>query len=270
MLSPTLQAFVDAAQQVEGWDPGFAPEPLEPGPPWDYEALAQTEVARAESALDLGTGGGEVLARLLSQDAEGACCAVATEAWHVNAPVAAKHLGARAAVVRASSLDLPFRSASFDLILSRHEEIMPREVGRVLRPRGCFLTQQVIHDVWPELRTVFPELARFPDHFTNYQIGLSDAGLVVEDARDWRHRVRYREFGHLVYHLALAAPWMLPGFSLETHADALAQLETWSQRDGGIILTEGFTLICARMRDDDEDAKTKTKTKAKTKTKTKE
>jgi SAM-dependent methyltransferase len=243
VTTEALQPFFDAARRLEGWQPSFAPEPLEPAPPWDYEALARTEAARAASMLDLGTGGGEVLARLLRGRP---CRAVATEAWCKNAPVAARHLGPGASVVRASSLALPFRAGRFDLVLSRHEEVAPDEVARVLTQRGRFLTQQVIHDVWPELRRFFPELTQFPDHFTGYQSGLADAGLVVEDACKCRHRVRYRELGHLVYHLTLAAPWMLPGFSLETHADALTRLAASAEPGGGFVLTEGFTLIRAR------------------------
>jgi SAM-dependent methyltransferase len=242
-----LQRFFDAARNLEGWNLEFAPEPLEPAPPWSYEALARDELARAHSALELGTGGGEVFAGLL---AAASCRAVATESWHRNAPLAAARLGTRARVVRASSLRLPFRSGCFDLVLARHEEIAPDEVARVLTQGGRFLTQQVIPDVWPELASVFPDMTRFPDHFAAYSDGLRAEGLVVELARDCRHRVRYRELGHFIYHLTAAAPWMLPGFGLETHAEAIAQLERWAARDHGIIVTEGFTLIRARVPGD--------------------
>ena len=244
MLREELQPFVDAAQAIEGWQLAFAPEPLEDGPPWSYEALAAEEIAGASRLLDLGTGGGEVLEPLL---AETSCRAVATEQWIVNAPVAAKRLAARAPVARASSLALPFRPGCFDLVLSRHEEVEPAEIGRVLSPSGRFLTQQVIANVWPELRPLFPDMTRFPDHFTVYQAGLKRAGLAIEEAREFTHRVRYRELGHLVYHLAAASPWMLPGFNLEAHAAALDELARWARRDGGVVLTEGFTLIRARM-----------------------
>jgi SAM-dependent methyltransferase len=238
-----LQPFVEAARRLEGWQLEFEPVPLSTGPPFSYEPLAAREIGRASAALDLGTGGGERFERLL---AGATCRAVATECWNVNAPVAARRLGPDRPVVRASSLALPFRAASFDLVLSRHEEIAPAEVARVLAPGGCILTQQVIHDLWPELTPAFPGLVRFEDHFAAYRAGLQAAGLVVEDAQQFRHRVRYRELGHFVYHLAVASHWMLPGFSLESHADALEEIARWTARDGGLELTEGFTLIRAR------------------------
>jgi len=55
---------------------------------------------------------------------------VATEPWEVNAPVAAKRLGARGIpVVRANSLRLPFRDEQFDLVLNRHEELDPADTA---------------------------------------------------------------------------------------------------------------------------------------------
>src|SRR6185312_14068313 len=37
----------------------------DPGPPWDYEALAAGRVRHARQGVDFGTGGGEVLQRIL-------------------------------------------------------------------------------------------------------------------------------------------------------------------------------------------------------------
>lgn len=171
--------------------------------------------------------------------------AVATESWHVNAPVAARRLAGRARVVRASSLSLPFAAGGFDRVLSRHEEISPAEVARVLARGGRFLTQQVVHDAWHELREVFPDMTRFPDHFREYRAGLRESGLHVEHAREFRRPVRFRELGHLVYHL-VAAPWTIPGFGLESHRDGLAELARRSRSDGGLVLTDGFWVLQAR------------------------
>ena len=237
-----LEPFARAARELEGWELEYAPEPLVDGPPWDYEQLARESCAEAASLLDLGTGGGEVLSRILSGLA---ARAVASEAWHVNAPVAARCLAGRAPVVRASSLALPFQRATFDLVLSRHEEISPSEVARVIAPGGRLLTQQVVHDLWHELRDVFPDMTRFPDHYREYQDGLRDEGLHVEHAREFRRPVRFRELGHLVYHL-VAAPWTIPGFGLESHLDGLVELARRARNGAGIVLTEGFYMLQAR------------------------
>lgn len=242
-LLSELAPYFEAARALSGWQLEFEPEPLEPGPPWSYESIARTQLVNARRVLDLGTGGGEILEGLLRQTRR-PC--VATENWEVNAPVAAGRLAGLAEIVRCSSLAVPFRSGAFDLVLSRHEEFDPAEVARLLRAGGHFVTQQVISDVWPELRPIFPAMTRFPEHFTAYQEGLVNEGLLIEEARMFPLCVRYREVGHLVYHLAAAAPWMLPGFSLETHEEELAALGAWAEREDGIVLTEGFYLLQAR------------------------
>ncbi len=240
-LVQELDRYAEAAGKLQGWELEFEPEPLLAGPPWDYEILAKSLCADARAVLDLGTGGGEVLSRVL---AGSSCRAVATEWWHVNAPVAWQRLGPRARVIRASSLELPFASTSFDLVLSRHEEIHPAEVAWVLAPGGRFLTQQVIPDLWHELRAVFPDMARFPDHYLEYRRDLDQAGLTVENALEFRRPVRFRELGHLVYHL-VAAPWTIPNFSVRSHYEGLAKLDRQFRRERGLVLTEGFYLIQA-------------------------
>ena len=239
-----LSRYAEAAGRLEGWELEFEPEPLIVGPPWDYESLAKDFCSDAEAVLDLGTGGGEVFSRIL---ANSSCRAVATEWWHVNAPVAWRRLGSRVHVIRASSLELPFVSDSFDLVLSRHEEISPTEVARVLAPGGRFLTQQVIPDVWHELRAVFPDMARFPDHYSEYRRDLVQGGLTIENALEFRRPVRFNHLGHLVYHL-VAAPWTIPNFSVRSHQEGLAELDRQFRREHGIVLTEGFYLIQARLR----------------------
>ncbi|MEE8041425.1 MAG: methyltransferase domain-containing protein [Pseudomonadales bacterium] len=237
-----LKAYEDTARKLEGWRLEFEPEPLLPGPPWDYEDLARSLVSEAHSVLDLGTGGGEVFSGVISTSR---CHAIATEEWYVNAPVAARRLQSRAPVVRASSLALPFSEGAFDVVLSRHEEISPTEVVRVLAEGGEFLTQQVIPDIWHELRDVFADMTRFPDHYVEYQREFTEAGAVVRDAREFRRPVRFRELGHLVYHL-VAAPWTIPGFSVESHHELLGELAQRVRINQGLVLTEGFYLLRVR------------------------
>jgi hypothetical protein len=119
-------------------------------------------MATAQSVLDMGTGGGERFSELL-QGYGGR--AMATELWHVNAPIGAarlKPLGGE--LVRCHSKELPIAGESIDLVLNRHEELDPAEVARVLRPGGRVFTQQVWNH-WKELRRFIPRHTDFGDHF---------------------------------------------------------------------------------------------------------
>lgn len=234
-LEKELNQYARIAKKLEGWDLDFQPEELGPGPPWSFERRARELATGCGMLLDLGTGGGEVLSRVL----DGLNCnAFATEEWHVNAPVAARRLGNSTSVVRACSMRLPFSQKTFDLVLSRHEAIDAKEVERILAPGGRFLTQQVIPDYLHELSATFPDMTRFPDHFSEYQDSFLEAGLTIEFAHEYRHPIRFRELGHLVYHL-VATPWTIPNFSVHSHLKGLLQLDQQIRNGQELVFTSG-------------------------------
>jgi hypothetical protein len=116
-----------------GWDFSVLGERivLKP-PPWPFEQLVADESVHARSMLDMGTGGGEWLGRR-----QHARRTVATEAWPPNVPLASARLaplgvsvvqdeGAADNIeqeIRPARGQLPFRSATFDLVVSRHEAV---------------------------------------------------------------------------------------------------------------------------------------------------
>jgi SAM-dependent methyltransferase len=237
-----LQPYVDAARRMRGWTFEHRPVPLGPPPPWDYVARAREHAAWAEALLDLGTGGGEVLADVLAGGGPGSFQAEAwaTEEWAPNVPVAARRLAPLGVqVVHASAERLPFAARRFELVLCRHEALCPAEVARVLAPGGRVLTQQ-IHPGWhAELRAFFPRATIFPPHHVDYAAGFEAAGLrlvppgVVEHARPQA----YQHLGELVYGL-LAAPWTIPDFDVAADLEALLALEAALRRPDGIVLTD--------------------------------
>ena len=238
-----LRPYVKQAQHLQGWTFAHVPRPLGAPPPWDYEQRARALAAQAHSVLDLGTGGGEVLSRILP-----GCTgrAVATEEWVRNAPIAARRLQAvGASVIRADSYDLPFGPAGFALVLDRHEALRPAEVARVLASGGTLLTQQIHPDWYAELRDAFPRMTRFEPHHATYPRGFEAAGLVVVDRQQHQQGMAYQHLGEIVYML-IAAPWTIPDFDLETDLDALLEVERTLRRSAGIVLTDRRYIVEAR------------------------
>lgn len=237
-----LRPYIDRAGRFSGWDfSALQVRDLEPGPPWDYEALARGYANRAERVLDLGTGGGEVLARI----AAGLPARFsATEEWHINAPIARARLEPLGIdLLRCSSLRPPFREGTFNLVLSRHEALDPTAVARLLRPGGRALTQQVGHKHLSELRRFFPRMTDFGDHYVAYTQGFEAADLTVHgQRRAWK--VAYATLGDLVF-LLLVAPWTIPDFDPERDIDALLAVEDAYGSDQGIVLTEHRYLMVA-------------------------
>ena len=235
-----LRPYVERAASFKGWMAHVHSRPLGPGHPWDYMARARELIADSNSVLDMGTGGGERFGELLAGYTGRA---VATEEWHVNAPIAGAHLRRLGAeTVRCRSLHLPLVDGAFDLVLNRHEELAPAEVARVLRPGGTVLTQQVWQH-WRELERFLPRMTDFGDHYSAYREGFRDAGLQVLDAREHFVDAAYDSLGDFVYMLCVA-PWTIPDFDpLGADFEALLRLERELTTPHGLVLTDGSYII---------------------------
>lgn len=234
------------ARTKTGWDPGFIDSRhIGPPIPWDYEALAHEALRLSRCAIDLGTGGGEVLARI----AAGSHFArlIATEAWAPNARLAHEHLRKqRIPVVRCANGEgtLPFKDEAFDLVLDRHEALDPAEVDRVLVPGGTLLTQQCTPDSFPELHRYFDRAVRFPDHYHNYADALRGLGYAVEIERH-DFETGFPALSELVQMLVIA-PWYVPDLDVKCDLEPLRRLEAELSRPGGeIVLREGRYLLRA-------------------------
>jgi SAM-dependent methyltransferase len=112
---------------------------------WNYDCLAAGYARSATAILDMPTGGGENFSRILDASAFRGR-AVATEGRAPNVQVAADRLANYGAQVTAVADDapLPFDDDAFDLICNRHGGGLDGpSLGRVLKPDGIFLCQQV-------------------------------------------------------------------------------------------------------------------------------
>jgi SAM-dependent methyltransferase len=238
-----LRPYVERARTFSGWSfPEITVRPLEPGPPWSYESLVREYGGDATSVIDLGTGGGEFVARVRSS-LPGRV--VATEEWHVNAPIAHRRLAPLGVhVVRCRSLQLPFAGGSFDLVIDRHEELDPAEVARVLARGGRAVTQQVGAENWRELRDHFPRRTDFGDIRGEYSRGFVQAGLRVVRDEQHHYRVAYGSLGDIVFML-LVAPWEIPDFDVERDLEALLELEEACSTEEGLIMTWSRFLLVA-------------------------
>lgn len=232
------------ARAVTGWELSFLGMRELDGPvPWDYEALAQEELARGGRAVDLGTGGGEVLLRATA-GAPGAV--IATEQWGPNARLAHGRLapaGIPLVWCEAEGTRLPFRDAAFELVLDRHEALTPSEVDRVLAAGGVLLTQQVTSRSMHELRRYIPRATVFPDHDSEYPAAFTVLGY---DVRFQRHdfRVAFPSLSSLVQFLVVA-PWTVPDFSVERDIEALRAIERELGTPEGILFSDGRYLLRA-------------------------
>ncbi|GEM_PF-240581 len=201
-------------------------------PDWDFEADCLAAMRGAQRILDLGTGGGERLLRLIGRlGAEAAGKDVsATEGWEPNLPVATAALAGADVDVRAYDAEsgdrLPWPDATFDLVMSRHEAVDMAEIARVLAPGGRVLTQQVHGHEVPELREWLGGQVQYPEVTAEHDVSAMEAaGLEVDTVGDWSGAMTFADAEALVVYLGLV-PWDVPeDFTVDDHAETLFRLD---------------------------------------------
>jgi len=240
---------------TEGWDfSWFAGRATEERPPWGYarmlgERIAALAAVPGAAALDLQTGGGEVLATVPAAPR----VLVATECWPPNVPVATRNLaglGARVVPMAAELDDLPFADASFDLVTSRHPVgVGWHEVARVLKPGGTYFSQDVGNGSVRELTEfmIGPLPAREgPNRDPKWSVlGAREAGLEIIDLREFRGRMEFGDVAAVVHFLRKVV-WIVPGFTAERYLDRLRALHDQIQEQGPFPATSVRFLIEAR------------------------
>jgi len=214
------------AADVTGW--GFdwlEGRATEERPPWGYAVRLASRLAAAECALDIDTGGGEVVAEAPALP-DRMCV---TEAWSPNARRAQRLLGPRGVtVVEADADRLPFADRTFDLVTARHPVAPPwAEIHRVLRPRGRYFAQHVGPASAFELIEWFlgpmPEARKGRD--PEVEIARAEeAGLRVDDLRTARCRMEIHDIGAVVW-LLRKCVWWVPNFGVERYRDRLVALD---------------------------------------------
>lgn len=246
----SIQSWLgEEAATFTGWDFSHIYDRwTEEHPPWSYEDLAREALRGARSAVDLGTGGGERLSKLVDAFPDQM---FATEAYPPNLEVARARLGPLGVmVVLYDSVDvlggpLPFADGSLDIVLDRHESYDAREVARVLTPGGRFLTQQVDGRDKPDLLERFGLTPAFPQvALQPFVAAAKAAGLVVKHAEEWWGDSVFSDVGALVYYIK--ATRTVPDFSVARYESVLRGLQAELSVNGALRFRCGRFLLLAQ------------------------
>jgi hypothetical protein len=248
-----VRAFEDlveeaAAVDVSGWSFDWLDgRATEERPPWGYSRLLAERLAQVASALDIDTGGGEVIAEAPRLPAR----MVVTEGWPPNADRAGRLLSPRGVEVVAvdQGQPLPFPDASFALVSSRHP-VRPDwpEIARLLAADGSYFAQHVGPSSAFELIEWFvgPQSRENQGRDPELEAAAARAaGLRITDLRTARCRMEFFDIGAVVYILRKCV-WWVPDFSVERYRDALERLDRHIREHGAFSAHSTRTLIDAR------------------------
>lgn len=236
------------AAPVDGWDFSWLDgRATEERPSWGYQRLLRQRLASVSAALDIHTGGGEVLAGA----APFPPTMVAIETWPPNAALATQRLHPLGAVVVATRDEppLPFADDAFDLVTTRHPiSVWWTEIFRVLRPGGSYFAQHIGPATMAELVEYF--IGPQPEKGTEFhpdavRAQAEAAGLQIVDLRMERMRAEFFDIGAIVYFLRKVI-WSVPDFTVQRYRDRLAELHERIESEGPFVTDSVRLLVEAR------------------------
>jgi SAM-dependent methyltransferase len=238
-----------AEVSVDGWDFSWLEgRATEQRPSWGYQRLLGERLSSARAALDIQTGGGEVLAGAGAEHFPRTM--VATEGWPPNLARATAILHPLGVVVVADREEppLPFADRAFDLVTSRHPATIHwSEIARVLAPGGTYFAQHVGGDANVEISEYFlgPLDRSNRRHHEVEADQAREAGLEIVQCRNERLGLEFFDVGAVVFFLRKVV-WTVPNFAVDRYRSRLQELHDQIARDGVFRSTTSRTLIEAR------------------------
>ena len=233
--------------QIHGWDFSHidgrcVEDPL----PWNYHREISRFLKPEMKILDIDTGGGEFLLSLHHPYENTA----ATENYPPNVQLCKETLLPLGIDFRQADGGgtLPFENAAFDLVIDRHGDVNPKEIHRVLKPGGLFITQQVGANNDRELVELLcgKQLLPFPEQYAD-QIAAQfrSVGFAILRQEESFQPMRFYDVGALVW-FARIIQWEFPGFSVETHLPNLLQAQSVLEKNGHIQCHTHRILLIAK------------------------
>lgn len=214
--------------------------------PWDYRQTVREYLRDDMKLLDIDTGGGEFLLSLAHPYENTA----ATENYPPNVELCRERLSSLGIDFRQAdgNGELPFESESFDMVIDRHGDFNPREIYRVLKSGGIFVSQQVgaqndrelVELLCGDLPLPFPDqyAARAADAFR-------EAGFSVLRQDECFRPIEFYDVGALVW-FARVLPWEFADFSVATHTENLLRAQEILEGNGSISGNTHRFLIVAK------------------------
>lgn len=217
--------------------------------PWNYENILRKYLNPEYSLLDMGTGGGEFLLSLKHPYPKTSV----TEMWVPNVEECKKKLSPLGIDVQQvyDDKELPFEDNYFDMIINRHESYDTKEVKRILKPNGIFITQQVgcknneslskklIKDFEPE----------FSDNdLSNRLKELKKNDFEIIFKEEYFPYLRFFDVGAIVY-FAKTIEWEFPNFTVDSCFNELCDLQKELNQKSYIeSLEHRFILLCKNIK----------------------
>ena len=217
--------------------------------PWSYNDIVNEYLIDSHNILDMGTGGGELLLSFKHPYQNTSV----TEAYPPNIKLCQEKLTPLGITVYPILDDdklINIGDNLFDIVLNHHESYDIKEVKRVLKDNGLFITQQVGAYNNYDLISYFDEnyKIKFPDVTLDKAIkSLEENGFEIIYKNQYFSKNHFLDLGALVY-FAKIIKWEFVDFSVERYIDKLEKLNEILKNKGYIESTEDRFMIVAKKK----------------------
>lgn len=214
--------------------------------PWDYEKIVRNYLKSDTNLLDYDTGGGEFLLSLnhLARKTS------ATEGYRPNVELCEEKLKPLGIDFRECSdpSTIPYDDEIFDIIINRHGDFDAKEIYRLLKKDGIFITEQVGSDndrdlvemVLPGIPKPFPHL-----NIKEQRRIFEEEKFHIISAKEAYRPIRFYDIGAFIW-FARIIEWEFPDFSVEKCFEKLLQMQRTIEKKGCIEGTIHRYLIVAQ------------------------
>ena len=237
---------------IHGWDfshlDGRMTEDTDFG--WDYKDIVLQNLSPDKKMLDMDTGGGEFLLTLGHPYNNTS----ATEGYAPNVNLCRETLLPLGIDFKEASdySSLPFADEQFDIVINRHGSFDAKEINRILKKGGLFITQQVgdrndrelVELLMPGTPPSFSGL-NLADQTRNFE----NSGFRIVKGMEAFRPMRFFDVGALVW-FARIIQWEFPGFSVDRYSDNLFNAYNLIKEKGSADCTTHRYLIVAEKLQD--------------------
>ena len=238
----------EKAAHIHGWDfshiHGRYEEEIDL--PWDYKKIIEQYLNSDMNILDYDTGGGEFLLSLGHPHDKTS----ATEGFQPNVELCKETLLPLGINFKGCNdpTNIPFEDESFDMIINRHGDFDAKELYRLLKKGGIFITEQVGGDndrdlvemVLPNTEKPFPHL-----NLQEQKKAFEDAGFQIIEEDEAYRPIRFYDVGAFVW-FAHIIEWEFPQFSVDSCFEHLLEMQKLIEDKGSVEGTIHRYLIVAK------------------------
>jgi SAM-dependent methyltransferase len=200
-----LKRITESVGERSGWDFSRVRDERAPAP-WDYADVVRRYLHPEDRVLDIGTGGGEIFLELATRFAKGMGIDLDPEMIRVAQANARGQSVSHVSFEQMNARSLRFSEGSFDVVLNRHAPTEVKEIVRVLRPGGLFITQQVGRRNTQNICSImgFDPTAEWPEDFHDVHLrarAFVESGCEVVAHGEYDVGYRFLDMESLVFWL---------------------------------------------------------------------